>query len=124
MGDVANGRAFKPCGHPGCRALVNDGTNRCPAHKVEAWKRRDDAPFRIRGSKLTTLREALFRDEPLCRECAKAGRVTLAVIRDHIVPLSVAGVDLPTNEGCQPLCQACSDAKTEGERLTAWRAGG
>lgn len=117
-------RAAKPCGHPGCRALAHDGTNRCPAHKVEVWKRRDDAPFRIRGSQLQRLREALFRDNPLCVMCAARGRVTLATIRDHIVPLSVAGVDLPTNKGCQGLCQACSDEKTEGERLTAWRAVG
>ena len=117
-----NKRAFKPCGHPGCRALVDDGSNRCPAHTV-AWKRRDDAPFRIRGSKLTALREALFRDNPLCVHCQARGVTRLATIRDHIVPLSVAGVDLPTNEGCQGLCQECSDAKTEGERLTAWRGG-
>lgn len=117
-------RAFKPCGHPGCRALVDDGTNRCALHKPEAWKRRDDAPFRIRGSVLTRLRQELFAANPLCVLCQERGRVTLATIRDHIVPLSVAGVDLPTNEGCQGLCQACSDEKTEGERLTAWRAGG
>lgn len=117
-----NNRPLKPCGHPGCRALVGDGTNRCEAHKPAAWARREDAPYRIRGSTLTRLREALFAAEPRCVACLAAGRVRLATVRDHIVPLSVAGVDLPTNEGCQGLCEECHSLKTEAERIAALRA--
>ena len=75
--------------------------------------------FRIRGSKLTALREALFRDNPLCVLCQARGIVRLATIRDHIVPLSVAGVDLPTNDGMQGLCASCHDEKTKAESLAA-----
>lgn len=114
-------RAFKPCGHPGCRALVDDGTNRCALHKPEAWKRRDDAPFRIRGRTLQRLRAELFAENPLCVRCEAKGIVRLATIRDHTIPLSIAGVDEPNNIGKAGLCQECSDAKTEQERLDALR---
>jgi 5-methylcytosine-specific restriction protein A len=40
----------------------------------------------------------------------KAGRVRVASIRDHIVPLAEGGRDDESN--VQPLCEECSDAKT------------
>jgi 5-methylcytosine-specific restriction protein A len=43
----------------------------------------------------------------------RAGKRTLATIRDHIVPLAEGGQDTETN--AQPLCQACSDTKTYAE---------
>ena len=52
-------------------------------------------------------------DHPLCAECERNGRVSVATIRDHIVPLAEGGTDDPEN--IQGLCQACSDAKTERE---------
>lgn len=58
-------------------------------------------------------RARLFAREPLCRQCRAAGRTTLATIRDHIVPLMEGGTDVPEN--IQPLCQACSDRKTQAE---------
>jgi 5-methylcytosine-specific restriction enzyme A len=56
------------------------------------------------------MRADLFRREPLCVECKKRGRVSVAVIRDHTIPLAEGGTDTRANE--QGLCQACSDAKT------------
>lgn len=41
------------------------------------------------------------------------GRDSVAVIRDHVVPLAEGGPDV--RENTQPLCQACSDAKTARE---------
>lgn len=120
---MTNARAFKPCGHPGCRALVGDGTNRCAAHTV-AWRKRDASPHRISGHRLQSLRAALFAEEPRCVVCLAAGRVRLAVVRDHIVPLSLAGVDLFSNDGCQGLCDECHRVKSEAERLAALRGGG
>ena len=37
----------------------------------------------------------------------------MKTIRDHIVPLMEGGTDVPEN--IQPLCQACSDRKTQAE---------
>ena len=65
------------------------------------------------GRPLQRERARLFADEPLCRECKKAGRYTIATIRDHIKALAFGGLD--TRENTQPLCQACSDVKTKRE---------
>lgn len=103
--------APKPCTQ--CKVLVFDGSSRCMAHKVQAWAKRPDVVKRQSGRALQRKRAELFAREPLCRECAKRGLVTLAVIRDHIVPLAEGGLDVDSN--CQPLCQPCSDAKTATE---------
>lgn len=65
------------------------------------------------------MRQALFTRQPLCVECEKAGRVTLATQRDHIVPLTEGGED--TDENTQGLCRPCHDEKSLGERLRAQR---
>ena len=103
----------KPCSHPACAVLVRDGTSRCPQHKVQAWASTPGQVKRRTGRALQRDREALFSREPLCRECVSQGRTTLATIRDHIKPLAEGGVDDDSN--VQPLCQACSDAKTAAE---------
>lgn len=103
----------KPCSHPGCRALVHDGTSRCLVHKRPAWSRTAQQVKRISGRRLQAQREALFAREPLCRECLKHGHTTLAAIRDHIQPLAEGGAD--TDDNVQPLCRDCSDVKTAGE---------
>jgi len=62
-------------------------------------------------------RKALLAREPLCRECRKHGRVTVATIADHIVPKAQGGTD--DDENYQPLCKPCSDAKTAAEAAQA-----
>lgn len=96
-----------------CGTLVSDGTARCDAHKLKAWTKYSSAPERRRGRALQRDRAALFSREPLCRECSKHGRLAAAVIRDHIVNLAEGGTD--TDDNVQPLCQSCSDIKTQAE---------
>ena len=64
-------------------------------------------------------RSHLFRREPLCRVCLAAERTSPATIRDHIVPLAEGGLDV--EENVQPLCKACSDAKTHAESVRGRR---
>lgn len=109
--------APKPCAHPGCGKLVRDGTGRCDAHKVAGWGKRPDAPKRITGRRLQAERDALFRRQPLCVLCSAAGIVRLATQRDHIVPLSEGGQDVPANT--QGLCDLCHEGKSLAERLRA-----
>ena len=59
------------------------------------------------------MRQELFVKQPLCVLCEQQGRVTLATIRDHIIPLAEGGADNYVNS--QALCQGCSDAKTRQE---------
>lgn len=105
--------APRPCGHPGCGALVRDGSGRCAKHAKEAWVKPVTATKRRTGRWLQEQRADLFRREPLCAECNRQGRVSLAVIRDHIIPLGEQGEDSKDNE--QGLCIACNDVKTKAE---------
>lgn len=82
---------------------------RCVVHAQQAWSRTEQVP-RIRGGRLQRLRGRLFSKQPLCVKCLEQDRITLATIRDHVVPLAEGGVDDETNE--QALCRECSDAKT------------
>lgn len=61
------------------------------------------------------MRAELFAREPLCAECKRLGRVTLATQRDHIKPLAEGGVDDETN--VQGLCEPCHEAKSLAEAL-------
>lgn len=103
--------APKPCTE--CGVLVRDGSSRCEKHKRQAWVQQATYK-RTSGRKLQRQRTELFAREPLCRECKRQGFVTLAIIRDHIKPLAEGGMD--DDDNIQPLCQACSDTKTEQER--------
>lgn len=82
--------------------LTRNPGGRCDAHPKEAWTKRPSAPKRLTGRRLQQLREALFREQPLCLLCKAAGRVVLATQRDHIVPLAEGGTDDPSN--IQGLC--------------------
>ena len=116
---------LRPCPAPRCKALVSSG--RCAAHGGPAATHRWDTDrppvTRVRGRRLQALRARLFAAEPFCRACV-AGRMTVATIRDHVIPLAEGGQD--NEENVQPLCQACSDAKTREESkrggyLNRWR---
>ena len=65
---------------------------------------------RIRGRKLQEIRRRIFWKSPLCVECKRAGRVTLATEVDHIVPLFMGGEDSDANRSA--LCAACHKLKT------------
>lgn len=103
----------RPCSHPGCGVLVRDGTGRCPKHPKQLWAKKVDAPKRITGRKLQRLRAELFARDPLCAECKRQGRVTLATQRDHIKSLGEGGEDIDSN--VQGLCFDCHEAKSKAE---------
>lgn len=105
---------LRPCtGSPRCPHSVGPD-HPCPVHRPrsQAHGYSHDVT-RIRGSKLQRLRRQLFSREPLCRPCATVGLTAIAVIRDHITPLAEGGTDADAN--IQPICQACSDAKSKQE---------
>jgi len=81
---------------------------------------------RIRGRALQAMRARLFKENPLCVMCAKAGRVTVATELDHIVALVNGGQNEDAN--LQGLCKACHDDKTRADlgylQLARFDAGG
>lgn len=105
--------APRPCTHPGCGVLVRDGSGRCAKHPKPQWSKPANATKRITGRKLQAMRADLFARDPLCAECKRQGRVTLATQRDHIKPLAEGGAD--TDDNVQGLCAPCHDAKSKTE---------
>lgn len=105
--------APRPCSQAGCSALVRDGSGRCAKHPKPVWEKKPDATKRVTGRKLQRMRAALFSAKPLCAECERQGRTTLATIRDHIKPLAEGGKDSSDNE--QGLCIPCHEVKTQAE---------
>ena len=103
----------KPCGQPGCAALVGRGTGYCEAHQRPAWDRRAKPVKRFAGRRLQAARAQLFRSHPLCVLCQVSGRVSIATIRDHVIPLAEGGRDDEGNT--QGLCDACHDLKSQAE---------
>lgn len=68
---------------------------------------------RTRGSKWQAIRRSVLRLMPLCVECQRKGRVTIASEVDHIKPLHMGGDDDLGN--LQALCHDCHADKTAAE---------
>lgn len=112
------------CGHPGCSAVTSDG-GLCAEHR----KNRGDSGkaarvrqrYRDRGTSSERgydivwqrLRKMVLAKEPLCRACKASGRLTVATVVDHIIPMSAGGENDDGN--LQPLCKPCHDSKTYRE---------
>jgi 5-methylcytosine-specific restriction endonuclease McrA len=78
---------------------------------------------RIRGWALTLIRERILRrDSGVCQcgECKATGRVRLASIVDHIVPLWAGGREADSNR--QAINEECHERKSAAE--AAMRAAG
>lgn len=113
---------LRPCAHPGCSALVERG--RCEKHKRESWRdyERERRPPRDKvfysSPAWRAARALVLAGEPLCRECAKAGRVVPAVQVDHVRAVKDGGAPFDP-ENLQPLCLACHSRKTLAESREA-----
>lgn len=105
-------KPLKHCAKPGCKELTPE--TYCEKHKPAPWQHNNESKRLLRGRTLQKERALLFNEFPLCVECLKVGRESVATIRDHIVPLSEGGLDVRSNT--QALCFTCSDIKTEEER--------
>ena len=68
---------------------------------------------RIRGRKGQAIRAAHLAGEPLCRMCRAEGKVTIAVMVDHITPLAEGGAEAPENR--QSLCGRHDKDKTAAD---------
>ncbi len=76
---------------------------------------RGSAASRGYGRDWQRLRRLVLSEEPLCRECQKRGRVTLAVEVDHIVPIRKAPERRLDQTNLQGLCKPCHSRKTARE---------
>lgn len=110
--------APRPCSYAGCRALAVTG-GRCADHQRDAWCKKVTPTKRVTGRRLQAMRAALFAAHPLCAECERQGRATLATQRDHITPLAEGGTD--DDDNVQGLCEPCHEVKSKAESLRGVR---
>lgn len=101
---------------------MRDGTSRCPKHPQLQWAKKPVPTKRITGRRLQAMRADLFQRHPLCVECQRLGRVTLATQRDHVKPLAEGGLDDSDNE--QGLCAPCHEGKSLAEAVRGRRRAG
>ena len=116
-------RNARPCGAPGCTALVYDGRF-CEAHAKEQQaaydKQRGSSARRGYGARWRKLRRVVLARSPLCADPfgihAAEGRIEQATEVDHIKPKSQGGTNAMGN--LQALCKQCHSRKTvlEGKR--------
>ena len=109
-------RAPTACRRPGCAGLVRGGVcSRCGDLRrqsaAEHDERRGSARERGYDARWERVRRMHLAAEPLCRMCHEAGRVTPAVLVDHITPIRDGGAILD-DSNLQSLCRACHDTKT------------
>ena len=98
----------KPCRQPGCPNLTHESY--CPTHAP--LHKRATASERGYGSKWQRRRRAYLRVHPLCAECQRAGRITVATVVDHINPHRGDERLMWDEANWQALCKRCHDRKT------------
>ena len=74
---------------------------------------RFDSTPRTRGRKWIAMRALFLTNNPLCIQCKKAGKVTLATEVDHILPLFKGGTDDLSN--LSALCSEHHRIKTNDD---------
>lgn len=98
---------------------------RCEKKKTESFKKwkadldknRGTAGKRGYNYRWQKYSRAFLRDNPLCAECRRAGKITRSEHTDHIQ--RVTGPDDPLfwdHDNHQPLCRDCHSLKTAKEK--------
>jgi 5-methylcytosine-specific restriction enzyme A len=93
--------AKSPCRQSGCAALL-DAPGYCDMHRKAVFKEQkqrvtEDYKERNRFYQRKAwkdFRAAHLQQEPLCRKCRVIGKLTEAVIVDHIIPIANGGAEL------------------------------
>lgn len=102
-----------PCAHPGCPGLTRE--RYCDRHKREVDRAynqaRGSASQRGYGARWRKIRAIVLAEEPLCRECARNGKIVVATDVDHID----GNVENMARSNLCPLCHECHSRKTAKE---------
>lgn len=104
------------CRYPGCRKTIPFGESYCAEHKVFSRdSSRKDATQRGYTYKWKKEAKKFLAQHPLCAECEKQGRLTLATDVDHIKPHCGNQKLFWDKSNWQPLCHSCHSRKTAQE---------
>ncbi len=103
----------KLCRMGGCKELAIDGQFYCAKHAHKKNERhRYEHEQLYHSVKWRNIRAAHLRNEPLCRQCAKEGRITAANVVDHIVEHEGNLQLFYDSNNYQSLCYSCHNRKT------------
>ena len=107
---------LRPCLTPGCPERVSSG--RCALHaQVQELHRYNYAGRRLyRTARWQAVRGLVLQRAPLCRECSRLGRVTVATEVDHIDRVGLDVNRFFNVAGLQGLCKSHHSEKTASGR--------
>lgn len=104
----------RPCNYINCNELVTSGY--CDKHKQVDQQmydsRRGSNTERGYGATHRKIREVVKREEPLCRECLKTGKITPSNEMDHID----GNAWNTSRDNLEMLCSSCHSRKTIREQ--------
>lgn len=107
-----NGMPSKLCKHPGCNKL------NCTVHKPKEF--RASAAKRGYDSRWRKYRSDFLQAHPLCAECQRNNRVTLATVVDHVIPHKGDKALFWDIRNHEALCTKCHNRKTAKEDMGSW----
>ena len=117
-------KPMRPCTTQGCPDAAMAGGSRCDKHQRAKWS--DDTSRMMERPELRESKRfydsALWKGfrrqklilEPWCERCKREGRVTLAQLVDHVVPIRQGGERLSLNNAAS-LCHQCHNSKRAEE---------
>ena len=113
--------AMKPCSQYGCKQFVKTGQRFCNDHKSSRLKtsRKNMPEYRKWYSKKDWMRSRIsfLKQNPLCVQCQKNGKVEPAWIVDHVIAHKGDKELFWNVDNWQALCKSCHDRKTYYETL-------
>ena len=107
----------RPCNHPGCPALTTERFCETHAKQYRQQQDRERGTAHERGytARWRRAREWFLKQNPLCVECQKRGKLTPATVVDHIIPHKGDMESFWNVNNWQALCKPCHDRKTARE---------
>ena len=108
-------KPLKPCAVNGCPNLTDK--TYCEFHRKQKnisysrFDRDKDMQAFYKSKAWRNLRYQYLEAHPICEECEKNGKLTSAIIVDHIVPIKSGGEPLDV-ANLQALCWSCHSIKS------------
>ena len=104
----------RPCKYPGCPNLTNDKTGYCEEHRKKARRQydryeREPNVKKMYGHRWEKIRNMYIKAHPLCEECLKNGKSTLADEVHHVLPIKRGGTH--DFDNLMSLCKSCHNKK-------------
>ena len=100
----------RPCSHPGCGKLAENGGQYCAEHQKSANKHynkneRDPASNKRYGRAWKCIRDHYVIEHPLCEMCLEKGHLTPVDEVHHVLPIASGGAHEMIN--LMSLCKSC-----------------